>query len=48
MTKLLPMLMLLPAYANAGGGLRAGTPDRFFEVIGFIIVMAVIISIFKK
>ena len=48
MKNLLPAFMLLPLYAHAGGGLRPGTPDRFFEVIGFIIFMAVIISIFRK
>jgi len=48
MKHLLRAIMLLPLYADAGGGLRPGTPDRFFEVIGFIIFMAVLISLFRK
>ena len=48
MNTLMCAILLLPLYAHAGGGLRPGTPDRFGEVIGFIIFIALLISIFRK
>lgn len=48
MKYLLKTTLWLPLFAHAGGGLRPGTPDRFFEVIGFIVILALLISLYRK